>query len=82
MDSKRLERIEEKLDATNEKLASINKTLAEQHVSLKEHVRRTNLLEIAVDILKNQMLMAMGALKFVGWLAVALGAIKIITELK
>lgn len=39
------ERIEKKLDAVVEDIGEIRITLAEQHIVLKEHIRRTALLE-------------------------------------
>lgn len=45
MDDKRLERIESKLDLTNERLGAIDVTLGAQHVSLRDHVMRTNELQ-------------------------------------
>lgn len=69
MDDKRLERIETKLDDTNEHLASIDVTLASQHVSLKHHIRRTELLEKELAPIKRHVDMVNGALKLLGILA-------------
>jgi len=41
----RIERIEQKVDEVQKSISNIDVTLAEQHVSLKEHMRRTDLLE-------------------------------------
>lgn len=69
MDDKRLERIESKLDDSNEHLASIDVTLAEQHVSIKEHMRRTNLLEIELKPIKAHVNRVEGALKLLALIA-------------
>jgi hypothetical protein len=44
-DTKRLERIESKIDKVVEHIGSIDVTLAKQSVILDEHIRRTNILE-------------------------------------
>lgn len=69
MDDKRLERIEAKVDDVSDHLSSIDTTLAAQHVSLREHMRRTALLEKELAPIKNHVLMVKGALKLVGVLA-------------
>jgi len=73
-DDKRLERIEQKLDDSNDHLASIDVTLAAQHVSLREHIRRTAALEQEMKPIKKHIDMVSGALKLIGLLA-AIGAI-------
>lgn len=42
---KRLERIETKVDDISDHLGAIDVTLGAQHVTLREHIRRTKLLE-------------------------------------
>lgn len=74
MDDKRLERIEVKLDDLSDHLASIDITLGQQHVSLKEHIRRTNILEKELVPVKRHVHMVEGALKLLGVLA-AIGSI-------
>lgn len=68
-DDKRLERIETKLDDIGDHLGQINVTLAAQHVSLKEHIRRTALLEQEMKPVKKHVYMVNGALKLLGVLA-------------
>jgi archaellum component FlaC len=51
-DDKRLERVENKLDKVSDQIGEINVTLSAQHESLKEHMRRTELLENDVEPLK------------------------------
>jgi hypothetical protein len=77
MDDQRLDRIENKLDSVNSHISSIDMTLAGQAVDLKEHVRRTNLLEekvIHIDAERSEFKGAIKFLKIVGVLvAVAEG---------
>lgn len=68
-DDKRLERIEKKIDDSNEHLSSIDITLAEQHISLREHVRRTNLLEQEIRPIKVHVSRVEGALKLLAIMA-------------
>jgi len=81
MDDKRLTRIEEKLDDTNDHLASIDITLAAQHISLKEHIRRTAILEADLAPIKKHVNMMSGALKLLGVLTLAAGFIEVIIRL-
>lgn len=74
MDDKRLERIEKKVDDISEHLSSIDVTLGAQHISLKEHVRRTNLLEQKLHPVEVHVNRVEGALKLIT-LAAAIAAI-------
>lgn len=65
-DDKRLERIEVKLDDTNDHLAKIDVTLTAQHISLKEHIRRTNLIEEQLVPISKHVNMVKGALALIG----------------
>lgn len=76
MDSKRLERIEKKLDDTNDHLVSIDITLASQHISLKEHIRRTAILERDISPIKRHVNMMQGALKLLGVLVTIIALIE------
>lgn len=73
-DSKQLDRLEKKMDDQNEHLASIDVTLAKQHISLEEHIERTNKLEVKVAPVVRWMYMTQGAVALLGLLA-TLGAI-------
>lgn len=53
-DSDRLTRIEDKVDVLGTRLSSIDSTLSAQHVSLKDHIRRTELLEQEIIPLKQR----------------------------
>ena len=81
MSDDRLNRIENKIDTLHDKVSSIDKTLAEQHISLKEHIKRTNLLEEEVRPIKKHVTMLQGAIKLVSLSAGIIAIVKIIMEL-
>jgi hypothetical protein len=60
------ERLEKKIDKVFEKIASIDVTLAKQHVSIDEHIRRTNILENDIRPIKAHVNRVEGALKVLG----------------
>ncbi len=62
-----------KLDKVYDKLSSIDATLAAQHVTLEEHVRRTNLLESKVEPIEKHVTMVNGAIKFIMLVGVIIG---------
>ncbi len=76
MDEKRLERIEEKIDRIIDHIGGIDSTLAAQHVSLQEHMKRSDLLEAAFKPVKAQVDMALGAIALLG----LIGTIAVIIE--
>lgn len=82
MSDTKIDRIENKIDRVSERLSSIDSTLSAQHVSLVEHIKRTEMLEAQVEPIKSSVAMAEGALKFLALLALlvgtAAGAIKVI----
>lgn len=57
-------RFDEKLDKILDKIGSIDVTLGKQQVSLDEHIRRTELLEKAVEPMEHKWLITEGILKF------------------
>ncbi len=63
---KRLDKIEEKVDKILDQQSTMNATLVSQHVSISEHIRRTNLLEAEVKPIKRHVDMVNGALKLLG----------------
>lgn len=73
MDDKRLERIEDKIDALSTHLGSIDITLAKQNVTLEDHVRRTTLLEKALIPIRRHIDMVSGALKLIGLVGIIVG---------
>jgi hypothetical protein len=69
------DRYERALEAIMVRLGNIDVTLGQQHVSLKEHMRRTDLLEAkttdtleSVDNIKAHVT----RVKYLGWLAVVI----------
>jgi len=80
-DETRLERIENKLDKIDNRISSIDITLSNQHQSLKEHMRRTELLEVAIEPIKVHVSMVHGALKLLGAFAVIAASIEGIVAL-
>ena len=82
MDDKRLERIELKIDDSNEHLAKIDVTLAAQHVSLKEHMRRTALIEKELQPIKKHVNMVQGALRLIGVTAAVCAILEFIRLIK
>lgn len=71
----KLSRIEEKIDRVSERLNSVDVTLAAQHVSLAEHVRRTNLLEKEIAPIKTHVAMVQGAVKAIGVASILIGMV-------
>jgi hypothetical protein len=78
-DDKRLERIEVKIDDISDHLGSIDVTLGAQHVSLKEHIRRTALIESELLPIKKHVNMIQGAIALITVLATIAGLVKIFT---
>ena len=75
-DNDRFDRIEIKIDKVVEHISSIDSTLAAQHISLKDHIRRTELLEKDVAPIKAHVAMVSGALKLIGLIAAICGGIE------
>ena len=69
------ERLETKLDKVSDEIGNINITLAKQHITLEEHVRRTEILEDEIRPIKKHVAMVNGVLKLMGLLAPIIGAI-------
>lgn len=74
MSDERLIRIEDKIDRLSESTASIDKTIAVQALQLKEHMRRTSLLEETIKPIVNHDAILMAALKL-GSMLVGIAAI-------
>ena len=81
MDKTYLDRIESKLDKVAERVTGIDVTLSAQHVSLSDHIRRTEILESELKPVKQHVAYVHGALKALGLaaltLSMATGAIKV-----
>lgn len=69
-------KIDEKLDKIDSSITRIDITLAKQHESLKDHMRRTHLLEQSLKPVEKHVAMVNGALKFIGILAMIMGIIE------
>ncbi len=67
MSDDRLSRIEAKVDSVVDRLGNIDKTLAAQHVSLKQHMRRSDALEAQVKPMQEHVMAVNGAVKALTW---------------
>ena len=70
-----LERVLEKLDKLDDRLDSVDKTLVKQEENLKEHIRRTELLEEELKPIKKHIGHMEGALKLFGGIGLLLGIV-------
>lgn len=68
--------MEDKIDGIKDDVSSINVTLSAQHVSLKEHMRRSDLLENRIMPIEKHVYIMQGIGKFLGALAVVAGIIE------
>jgi hypothetical protein len=68
-------RILDKLDKLDSHLDNVDKTLVRQEAQLAHHIRRTELLEEALQPIQKHVSMVEGALKFLGVLSVGVGVI-------
>lgn len=73
-----LKRIEEKIDKIDDSVGRIDVTLAAQHESLKDHMRRTSLLEESIRPLEKHVNMFNGALKLIGILAMLAAIVEVV----
>ena len=73
---KKLDRLELKIDDIGDHLGSIDITLKAQHISLKEHIRRTSLLEEAMHPIQRHINRVQGAVMFI----MGVGAIWAVVE--
>ena len=69
MDDKRLERVEVKIDDLDDQLNYISTTLAAQHESLREHIRRTTMIEEELKPIRRHVYMINGGLILLAGLA-------------
>lgn len=63
------------VDHIKRSLASMDKTLALQEANLREHMKRTELLEKAMEPVEQHVEQVRGAFKFVGFLLAISGVI-------
>lgn len=69
----RIIRIENKIDTMADHVSSINITLAAQHESLKDHMRRTEILEETIKPITKHDHMVLGAVKLILLVTAILG---------
>jgi hypothetical protein len=62
-----------KLDKVYDKLQNIDVTLAAQHETLKDHIRRTEILEVKLEPVEKHVNMVNGAIKFIGLVGIIIG---------
>lgn len=74
----RFDKIEEKIDKISDKQTEMAIILAAQHESLKQHMRRTDLLEKAIEPIKRHVSMVNGGLKLLGFIAIILELMKVL----
>lgn len=74
----RLIRIEEKIDKVIDRVSSCDVTLAAQHVTLKEHMRRTEALEQIVEPIREHVNTVAAFGKIVVW---TVGAITLVSSI-
>ncbi len=74
-------RLENKIDKLDNRLDSIDVTLAAQHVSLKEHMRRTQILEDDLEPIKTHVIMVQGGLKLIGLFALCISFAAAVVEI-
>lgn len=74
-------RLEDKLDRISDQISEINVTLAKQHVSLQEHIKRTDILEGQVAPLAEQHVKSLGRLELLGWIGGSLAATAALAEI-
>lgn len=65
MSNDKLLRIENKIDKISDHISSIDITISKQHVSLQDHIRRTELLEEKLQPVERHVNMVNGAVKLI-----------------
>lgn len=70
------DRVEKKLDFIVTDVNSMKITLAAQHISLEDHIKRTNLLEEELKPIKKHVYHVEGALKLLGAMSLFAGIIE------
>ena len=65
--------LSDKLDIIDARLDDVEKVLVLQEANLKEHMKRTELLEDAVNPLNKFMYAAMGIISFITFISVVVG---------
>jgi len=70
--------IDQKLDKILNDVGEIKVVQAAQHVTLQEHIRRTELLEEDIKPIKRHVWMTEGIVKFIGLMGVFAGIVEVI----
>lgn len=73
-------RLENKIDKLDTKLSRVDVTLAAQHVSLKDHIRRTELLEEDMKPVKAHVTKVKGALALLGAVTAVAGIAAVVIK--
>lgn len=76
-----LNKLETKMDQVDGRLNSMDKTLVKQEENLKEHIRRTEILESELKPIKKHVTHMEGALKLIGVLTTVVGFISGLAKL-
>lgn len=74
-------RVLDKLDEMDKRIDSIDITLAKQHLSLEEHIKRSNMLEAKLEPVEKHVQSVNAVLKFAGGVALLLAAFESIKNL-
>jgi hypothetical protein len=75
-------RILKHIETIDKTLISMDKTLALQEQSLREHIKRTNILEQKLEPVEKHVEQVRGVTKFLTWLAAIGGAVAAFLMLK
>jgi hypothetical protein len=67
----------DKIDKIHESIKNIEITLAKQHISLEEHMRRTELLEEHIKPIQKHVIAVQGVIAFLLGCAALAGLIKV-----
>ena len=76
-----VDKLEKKLEKMYEELAKINITLVSQHHTLKEHMKRSEANEKAIEIIKNELIPVQQHVNGLNYLLKALGVVSVILGL-
>lgn len=74
-DDKKLDRIEDKIDKITDHMSAIDVTLTAQHVTLQEHIKRTEILENEMKPIQRRMDMVQGAIALIALIGTIIGII-------
>lgn len=83
--AEQLEKIDNKLEGVNERLTNLDVTSAKQEVSLENHIRRTEIAEESIEIIRGEMQpikkhihMVEGAFKLLGGISLVAGIVRVL----